>query len=99
MTRQRAQRWKLWSGCCEPYVLWDPDGDGIPIDEAPVSDALKADLRQWRAFVEEHVDEDGWDSRASRELHVRRSRGLQEWLQRELGMQVDVDVSAMRVGW
>ena len=74
MGRQRAQRWRLWSGCCERLVLWEPNGDGIPNDE-------------------------GWHSGEARALHVRRSRGLQTWLQCELGEPVDLDVSAMRVGW
>lgn len=99
MARQRVQRWRLWSSCCEPYVLWEPGGAGVPVDEAPVSDALKDDLRQWRAFVEEHVGQDGWDADQAEELHVRRARGLQAWLERELGEPVDLDVSAMRVGW
>ena len=34
MGRQRAQLWRLWSGCCERFVLWEPGGDGIPVDEA-----------------------------------------------------------------
>jgi hypothetical protein len=99
MTRQRAQQWKLWSGCCEPFVLWDPNGDGIPVDEAPVSDALKDELRSWQDFVEEHVGADGWDSDEAQALHVRRARGLQKWLRGELGEAVDLDVSAVRVGW
>ena len=99
MSRHRERRWKLWSGCCERFVLWEPNGDGFPIDDAPVSEALKDELRQWQAFVEEHVDDEAWHSGEARALHVRRSRGLQKWLQRELGEPVDLDVSAMRVGW
>jgi hypothetical protein len=99
MDGQRAQRWLLWSGCCEPFVLWAPGGAGVHVDRAPVSDALRDDLRQWGAFVAAHVGADGWDSDEAEALHVRRGRGLQTWLQRELGEPVDLDVSAERVGW
>ena len=97
--RREVQRWRLWCGCCEPYVLWEPSGDGIAIDDAPLSDALKDDLRQWRAFVEEHVGLDGWDSDDAEALHVRRARGLRSWLSAEFGEPVNLDVLAMRVGW
>ncbi len=46
MSRHRERRWKLWSGCCEPFVLWHPDGEGVPIELAPVSVALKGELLQ-----------------------------------------------------
>ena len=99
MSRHRERRWKLWSGCCEHFVLWHPDGHSVPIELAPVSVELKAELLQWHANVVEHMEADGWDSPEAEELHVQRGRGLQKWLQRELGEQVDLDVSAMRVGW
>jgi hypothetical protein len=99
VTRSRQQSWRLWSGCCEPFVLWGPDGQGVPVERAPVSPALQAELLQWHRHVAEHVDGDAWDSAEAERLHANRGRALQRWLARELDEPVDLDLSAARVGW
>ena len=99
VSRHKERRWKLWSGCCMPYVLWQPDGHPSAIETAPVSSELKVELLLWHVNVDEHLGPDGWDSPEAGELHVRRGRGLQKRLQRELDQPVDLDLSAGRVGW
>ncbi len=99
MSRHKQRRWRLWSGCCEHFVLWGPDGGAVPIELAPVSGEFKVELLSWHVHVVEHLGPDGWDFPEAAELHARRGRSLQKWLERELDQQVDLDVSAARVGW
>ena len=56
-------------------------------------------MLEWHVNVVEHLEDDGWGSPSAEERHASRGRGLHQRLQRELDQQVDLDLSAMRVGW
>ncbi len=71
--------------CC----VWPVWGEGSEDVEAVVSPGLRQDLLDWQRFWQDHQDVEDWDSPESAEEYVRRGRGLQRRLQRELDEPVE----------
>jgi hypothetical protein len=71
--------------CC----VWPVWGEGSEHVEVVVSPGLRQDLLDWQRFWQEHQGVEDWDSPESAKEYVRRGRGLQRRLQRELDEPVD----------